>query len=279
MRKQIIVSIVTLLLLILPSSVFAQNYGTKLIPLSNQKLRFYLENEGYENYAFYQPSSREADSFENPMPIPDLCPILATNGNGLYTLLIVAKQGINWSIIATNDEALSRNGYDLCGFSIEESYESVSAYFSFVDDDDTECELGLQISNVYPSQFTFFHSGAFQVVFNYDRGITVTVDAPFLGRFSYEMQIEGLNCDVSCFSLSTCPLSFADVTSLGRSISHNNDIALFTIPDNTMEPVLHISENDNIVLLNYQPTSDWAMVAYHHNIFFVHSYEITDLHE
>ena len=262
-------------LLTFPLFARAEVFDTKLIPLYEQNLLLYLENEGYENYYFYQPSLREAESSGYTLSIPDICPILATKGDGIYTLLIVEKQGANWTITTTNDEALSRSGYVLCGFSIEELGESINAYFSFNDGDDLESELGLQISNVYPSQFTFFHSGAFQIVFNYDRGITATIDAPFLGRFSYEMQIDGLNCDVSSFSLSTCPLSIVDITSSGNSISHSDDIALFAIPDDSLEPVFYISETDDIFLLNYQAASDWAMVAYNHNIFFVHHLEAT----
>ncbi len=267
--KKFLLCMVAALLLIFPLCAQAE-VSVSLVPLSISELLTYLESEGYQSDCLYQPSLREADPSEDVLPELDMYPIVVWNGDQDYNLLIIKKQNGLWQITSENAQALSREGFTLYDFSIEEADQMINAYFSFVDGNGAESELGLRISELYPSQFTFFHSGIYRIIFSYDRPVSITIDAASLGSFSFDLKLAGLDCDISRFSLSSCPLSFDDVLALGTETLHNEGTALYIIPDDSMEPVFTIGESDALFLLDNQVSSKWAVAAYKRNVFFVH---------
>ena len=276
--RKFLLCMIAALLLIFPLCAQAE-VSSNLVPLSISELLTCLESEGYQSGCLYQPSLREADPSENVLPELDMYPIVVRNSDGNYNLLIVKKQNGLWQVTVENEQALSREGLTLYDFSIEEADQMIYAYFSFVDGNGTESELGLQLSELYPSQFTFSHSGIYQIVFNYDRPASITIHAALSSRFSFDLHLADFDCDISRFSLSACPLSFDDVLSLGTEVLHNEGTALYMIPDDSMEPVFTLGESDTLFLLDNQVASEWAVVAYKRNIFFVHLLDLKTVGE
>ena len=85
--------LLSMTMLLMPLSANALEQLQSFVPLSNKSIIAVLQNSGYENWHFYQPSSRETDTDTSSSSYLDplsTYPIIAFNGNN--TCLIVLKK-------------------------------------------------------------------------------------------------------------------------------------------------------------------------------------------
>ena len=113
------------------------------------------------------------------------------------------------------------------------------------------------------------------MVLNYDRGITVQFDSPFLFSVAYEISPEQyIPFDVDAFSFS-CPLTIEErfVPSL---ISPQEETAgLYVFPDDSMEPVFRLQQGEPITVIQQQLQTDWPLASYNGNLYFVHAQDVS----
>ena len=136
--------------------------------------------------------------------------------------------------------------------------------------------MNLQLSDIYPSCFASIHRKNMDLILNYDRGITLQFDFPFLSRCSYEVYPKQyISFKVDEFSFAECPIAIQDFLVPASISSQREGAGLFTFPDDSMEPVLQLSKDENIDVF-YQPRmTDWVLVYYKDNLLFAHGDDIS----
>lgn len=229
--------------------------------LSNTNLISILNKSEYQGATFFQPTSRENDentSSDTALSSLDSFPIIAMRDN-IISLLVLKKINGEWKIAVSNNRALTHPHLRLTNFSLDNSsYEDrvQSVYFSFIDKNNEESELSLMISDIFPSYFTHFHTGNLQFVYNYDRGITLTLDYPFLGRSSYELPLfDDCNFEITHFSFSSMPISMHDLMDSSIPISYKANASVYLFPDDSFNPICFLGAEDKIFLLNRQASA------------------------
>lgn len=274
--------LLSMTMLLLPLSANALEQLQSFVPLSNKSIIAVLQNSGYENWYFYQPSSRETDTDTSSSSYLDplsTYPIIAFNGNN--TCLIVLKKIDNqWMVSSATSQAITRDRFILTGFSIDEHYSEIEriqyVFFDFEDENGELLTLNLQLSDIYPSCFASIHRKNMDLILNYDRGITLQFDFPFLSRCSYEVYPKQyISFKVDEFSFAECPIAIQDFLVPASISSQREGAGLFTFPDDSMEPVLQLSKDENIDVF-YQPRmTDWVLVYYKDNLLFAHGDDIS----
>lgn len=272
-----IAALFSLLVLICALPLVAKAFEQSLLPLSNQNLITLLQNSNYKDWDFYQPSERETDDNTSSGDFLDRLntyPIVACHDDDVC-LITLKKVNFQWQVSTTNEQALVREGFMLKCFSIDESDDIQYVYFDFEDEDQNPLTLCLLLSNIYPSYFSFVQTPKTQIVFHYDRGMTFQFDFPFLFRCSYELNPERYTpFAVDAFSFAECPIAMQEFF-VRSSVSPQEEVAgLYAFPDDSMEPVLKLSEGESIDVLVQQQIADWTLAYYKGNLFFIHTDDI-----
>lgn len=259
----------------------ANEEASMLIPLKNKELLSIMQYSAYNDWALYQPSAREMDintSSKEWLDGQSTYPIIAMRDDKIC-LVILKRINSQWSIAATNENALSRDGFILSSFSIDGTYSSVDnvqyVYFDFYDEQGEILTLNLQLSNIYPSYFSSVQNNNTHIVFHYERGITVQFDYPFLSRYSYEIhpkQYTSFNVDE--FSFADCMIETQDYLVPARTSPQEQVACLYIFPDCTMEPVFKLQKGELLHVLQQQQLTDWVLVFYKGNLFFAHADDI-----
>lgn len=263
-----------LLILSLPLTALAATTVQPFLPLSNETLIDILRSSDYKDWTFYQPDSREIDyntssgySFDRLLTYP----VLAVREDDLC-LIVLEKVNDQWKIAAANEQALTRDGFTLTGFSIDDSSPEQEQYvfFDFEDNQKERWTLCLTLSDIYPSCFLFLQRPEGSITFNYDRGLTFPFYYPSIFQCSYEIIPEKLiSYDVDEFSFAACPLSMDELFTPVLVSPKNEVINFYTRPDESTEPVFQLGKAETISILSQQGT-DWVLAKYNGNIYFIH---------
>jgi len=145
-----------------------------LTELKSKRLIQIVEDEIGEGWTLYQPNGREEEeNFSSAENLKEMrfLPVVAQKDNQLR-LLILRRQGDLWKVSEQNDRALMRDGWMLQNFSAMPygNSDSTYIYFDFVDENQTEWELVLNLSTVYVSYFRMIYTaeeyGITEIVFN-----------------------------------------------------------------------------------------------------------------
>lgn len=258
-----------------------------LLPLSNQELINALKNSGFDGWTFYQPSARETTANTSSSQYLDGCnayPVIASS-HGNTCLIVLKKANQQWMVSVTNHRALAREGFVLTGFSLDENHSGIGniqyVYFDFEDQRGDSLALNLQLSDIYPSYFSHIRYRGLGFGLNYDRGITLQTDYPFLCRYSYEINPkQAIAFNVDGFSFNECPVTVQELF-VPATISTKKEMAdLFLLPDDAKEPIIQLARNKKISVANQQPGSDWVLVYYNSNLLFIHAADISlDAHD
>lgn len=286
MKRCVAVILALVLLSVLTLPAMADEQALKLLPLSNQELVSVLKNSGFDGWAFYQPSARESTANTSSGQYLDpqnTYPVIAVR-DGNTSLIVLKKVNMQWMVSVTNSRALTRKGFVLSGFSLDENHSEPDniqyVYFDFEDQAGDSLSLSLQLSDIYPSYFSHIRYRSLGFGLNYDRGITLQTDYPFLCRYSYEINPkQAIVFNVDGFSFNECPVTVQELF-VPATISPKNEVAnLFLFPDDAKEPIIQLARNEKIHVASQQPGSDWALVCYSNNLLFIHATDISLDHQ
>lgn len=259
----------------------ADEQSQTLLPLSNKSLVSILQYSGYKDWCFYQPAARETDtntSSERYLDGISAYPIIACRDNDIC-LIVLKKINSQWNISITNDQALAHDRFLFKTFSIDENYSNInlmqSVYFDFEDALEDTLTLSLQLSDVYPSYFSSVRYKNMCMILNYDRGITVQYDYPFLCRVSYEINPEpSIPFNADAFSFSNLPLAIEEFF-VPSTVSPQDEAAgLFAFPDDSMEPVFLLNRGETIDIIRQQSLTDWLLAHYKGNLYFIRKNDV-----
>lgn len=145
------------------------------------------------------------------------------------------KSKFQWVVSAANEQALVRDGLVLKAFSVDEHHSELEhalfVYFDFEDENGNTVTLSLHLSDIYPSYFSLIHHFHVSMVLNYDRGITVQFDFPFLFSVAYEISPEQyIPFDVDAFSFSDCPLTIEELFAPSLISPQEETAGLYVFP-------------------------------------------------
>ena len=145
------------------------------------------------------------------------------------------KSKFQWVVSAANEQALVRDGLVLKAFSVDEHHSELEhalfVYFDFEDENGNTVTLSLHLSDIYPSYFSLIHHFHVSMVLNYDRGITVQFEFPFLFSVAYEISPEQyIPFDVDAFSFSDCPLTIEELFAPSLISPQEETAGLYVFP-------------------------------------------------
>ena len=249
-----------------------------LTELKSKRLIQIVEDEIGEGWTLYQPNGREEEeNFSSAENLKEMrfLPVVAQKGNQLR-LLILRKQGDLWKVSEQNDRALMRDGWMLQNFSAMPYVNSDSTYiyFDFVDENQTEWELVLNLSTVYVSYFRMIYTaeeyGITEIVFNYERGVDFQFDAPFYFRLSYDVDpAKSLSFGVADFELATCPLSMREFLVPAVVSCGEEGAGLYIMAKQGIQPILVLADGEMIEAIPQRWQRDWVIVCYRGNYLFM----------
>lgn len=190
-------------------------------------------------------------------------PIVARRDDRIC-LIIMRKVNSQWVVSTANEQALVRDELVLKAFSVDEHYSELEhtlyVYFDFEDETGNAVTLSLHLSDIYPSYFSLIHRSNVSMVLNYDRGITVRFDFPFLFSVAYEISPEQyIPFDVDAFSFSDCLLTIEELFAPSLISPQKETAGLYVLPDNSMEPVFHLQQGESITVIRQQLQTDWGL--------------------
>ena len=249
-----------------------------LTELKSKRLIQIVEDEIGEGWTLYQPNGREEEeNFSSAANLKEMrfLPVVAQKGNQLR-LLILRKQGDLWKVSEQNDRALMRDGWMLQNFSAMPygNSDSTYIYFDFVDENQTEWELVLNLSTVYVSYFRMIYTaeeyGITEIVFNYERGVDFQFDAPFYFRLSYDVDpAKSLSFGVADFELATCPLSMREFLVPAIVTCGEEGAGLYIMVQQDVQPIVTLADGDAIEAIPQKWKLDWTIVYYQGNYLFI----------
>ena len=249
-----------------------------LTELKSKRLIQIVEDEIGEGWTLYQPNGREEEeNFSSAANLKEMrfLPVVAQKDNQLR-LLILRRQGDLWKVSEQNDRALMRDGWTLQNFSAM-SYgnsDSTYIYFDFVDENQTEWGLVLNLSAVYVSYFRMIYNaegyGTTEIIFNYDHGMKFQFDAPFYFRLSYDVDpAERYSFVVEDFDLATCPLSMQDFFVPAVVSCGEEGAGLYIMAKQGIQPILVLNDGEMIEAIPQKEKLDWTIVYYQGNYLFI----------
>ena len=249
-----------------------------LTELKSKRLIQIVEDEIGEGWTLYQPNGREEEeNFSSAANLKEMrfLPVVAQKGNQLR-LLILRRQGDLWKVSEQNDRALMRDGWMLQNFSAM-SYgnsDSTYIYFDFVDENQTEWGLVLNLSTVYVSYFRMIYTaeeyGITEIIFNYERGVDFQFDAPFYFRLSYDVDpAKSLSFGVADFELATCPLSMREFLVPAVVTCGEEGAGLYIMVQQDVQPIVMLADGDAIEAIPQKWELDWTIVYYQGNYLFI----------
>lgn len=249
-----------------------------LTELKSKRLIQIVEDEIGEGWTLYQPNGREEEeNFSSAANLKEMrfLPVVAQKDNQLR-LLILRKQGDLWKVSEQNDRALMRDGWMLQNFSAMPygNSDSTYIYFDFVDENQTEWELVLNLSTVYVSYFRMIYTaeeyGITEIVFNYERGVDFQFDAPFYFRLSYDVDpAKSLSFGVADFELATCPLSMREFLVPAVVSCGEEGAGLYIMAKQGIQPILVLADGEMIEAIPQKEKLDWTIVYYQGNYLFM----------
>ena len=249
-----------------------------LTELKSKRLIQIVEDEIGEGWTLYQPNGREEEeNFSSAENLKEMrfLPVVAQKGNQLR-LLILRRQGDLWKVSEQNDRALMRDGWMLQNFSAMPygNSDSTYIYFDFVDENQTEWELVLNLSAVYVSYFRMIYNaegyGTTEIVFNYDHGMKFQFDAPFYFRLSYDVDpAERYSFVVEDFDLATCPLSMQELLVPAVVSCGEAGAELYIALQQNIQPIFVLADGEAIEAIPQRWQRDWVIVCYHGNYLFM----------
>ena len=249
-----------------------------LTELKSKRLIQIVEDEIGEGWTLYQPNGREEEeNFSSAENLKEMrfLPVVAQKGNQLR-LLILRKQGDLWKVSEQNDRALMRDGWMLQNFSAMPygNSDSTYIYFDFVDENQTEWELVLNLSAVYVSYFRMIYNaegyGTTEIVFNYDHGMKFQFDAPFYFRLSYDVDpAERYSFVVEDFDLATCPLSMQELLVPAVVSCGEAGAELYIALQQNIQPIFVLADGEAIEAIPQRWQRDWVIVCYRGNYLFM----------
>ena len=270
---QIILLLSMSILFCIPACALGDNAITdnvnRLEHLSNSQLAAIIQIEKYDNWALYQPTSRESEvntSSENFLSYISVYPIVAIQNEDVH-LFVLKKSDSGWNIAFKNEFALVREGFKIIGFSIDEN--------------NTVFELTLQLSALYPSFFSALHFENRTLLLNYDRGLTYKIEYPFLMTTSLEIDPDPyVPFDADIFSLQRLPITLEDLMVPAKVCTTDNSSAeLFIIPDETSNPIIQLTNGEDINIIHQKRASEWIMVYYVDNILFIPEHNVNVIYK
>ena len=254
--------------------------------LSNRTLQTMLSKNGYKGWTLYQPGPREVEtntSSKSFLKKLDLYPIVAEK-NGEIHLIVLRKRNSKWEIKLVNDKALSREGFRMYDFSMDENISSGAEtcyyYFDYADAEDNRYCLRLDLSNRFPSYFRFLslpgedtESGHVyhEIVMDYDRNFTFETDISG-GAYRECISVEPWQhheFGVENYSFANMPLSIRDLTKPAAVKAGAGQTGLYRYPMDHGEPVRTLNEGEpvNIVPLEYN-RDYWMIVCVGDDIYY-----------
>lgn len=249
-----------------------------LTELKSKRLIQIVEDEIGEGWTLYQPNGREEEeNFSSAANLKEMrfLPVVAQKDNQLR-LLILRKQGDLWKVSEQNDRALMRDGWMLQNFSAMPygNSDSTYIYFDFVDENQTEWELVLNLSAVYVSYFRMIYNaegyGTTEIVFNYDHGMKFQFDAPFYFRLSYDVDpAERYSFVVEDFDLATCPLSMQELLVPAVVSCGEAGAELYIALQQNIQPIFVLADGEAIEAIPQRWQRDWVIVCYRGNYLFM----------
>lgn len=281
--KSVFLAILLLSLNILfctPAYSYSENTRTdnvnRLEYLSNSQIAAMIKNEKYNNWALYQPTARESEvstSSESFLSTIAVYPVIAIHNDDVH-LIVLNKFDSAWKIAFINELALVREGFKLIGFSLAEESSGVNGiqyvFFDFIDENNKEYELVLQLSDLYPSYFSALHFDNRTLLLNYDRGLTYKIEYPFLMTLSFEFDPHPyIPFDAGNFSLQRLPITLESLIVPAKVSATDSRVALYIIPDAASQPITHLANGEDIAVIYPQSASEWVMVYFMDNILFI----------
>ena len=249
-----------------------------LTELKSKRLIQIVEDEIGEGWTLYQPNGREEEeNFSSAENLKEMrfLPVVAQKDNQLR-LLILRRQGDLWKVSEQNDRALMRDGWMLQNFSAMPygNSDSTYIYFDFVDENQTEWELVLNLSAVYVSYFRMIYNaegyGTTEIVFNYDHGMKFQFDAPFYFRLSYDVDpAERYSFVVEDFDLATCPLSMQELLVPAVVSCGEAGAELYIALQQNIQPIFVLADGEAIEAIPQRWQRDWVIVCYRGNYLFM----------
>ena len=249
-----------------------------LTELKSKRLIQIVEDEIGEGWTLYQPNGREEEeNFSSVANLKEMrfLPVVAQKDNQLR-LLILRRQGDLWKVSEQNDRALMRDGWMLQNFSAMPygNSDSTYIYFDFVDENQTEWELVLNLSTVYVSYFRMIYNaegyGTTEIVFNYDHGMKFQFDAPFYFRLSYDVDpAERYSFVVEDFDLATCPLSMQELLVPAVVSCGEAGAELYIALQQNIQPIFVLADGEAIEAIPQRWQRDWVIVCYRGNYLFM----------
>lgn len=249
-----------------------------LTELKSKRLIQIVEDEIGEGWTLYQPNGREEEeNFSSAANLKEMrfLPVVAQKDNQLR-LLILRRQGDLWKVSEQNDRALMRDGWMLQNFSAM-SYgnsDSTYIYFDFVDENQMEWGLVLNLSTVYVSYFRMIYTaeeyGITEIIFNYERGVDFQFDATFYFRLSYDVDpAERYSFVVEDFDLATCPLSMQELLVPAVVSCGEAGAELYIALQQNIQPIFVLADGEAIEAIPQRWQRDWVIVCYRGNYLFM----------
>ena len=245
-----------------------------------------LDKNGYKGWKLYQPGSRETgtDTSSNSfLKTIDLYAVVAVKDDETH-LIVLQKRKNKWEINTVSNKAITREGFRLFSFSMDENVssedETLYFYFDFADAEDKVYTLRLDMSLRFPTYFRFlglpgedtdnghiYH----EIIMDYDRNFTFELDV-FGGGYREYISVEpwhDYQFGVNEFSLAEMPLSIPDLTKPAVIKSGAGHVGLYRYPMDSGEPVRFLNDGDSagIVRLEYG-RDNWMIVCVGDEVYF-----------
>ena len=261
---------------------------SRLTPLSNKTMIKMLNSSGYKGWTLYQPGPRETDvdtSSKSFLRQVGLYPVVAMK-DGETRLIILRKKGGDWKIDLASEHAISRDGFRMYDFSMDENIssesETVYIYFDYADAEDRRYSLRLDLSERYSSYFRFLELPGKDtddghiyrtIIMNYLRDFDFELDY-FGGAFRETIGVQPWQTyefGVEDFSLAGMPLSIRDLTKQAVVKNAPDGAGLYCYPSENGTPIAMLREGDTADIVRLEYIEGWMIVCLQDEVYFAWS--------
>ena len=257
-------------------------------PLSNKTLVRILEKNGYKGWTLYQPGSRETDTNTSSKAFLrriGIYPVVAEK-DGETHLVILRKKGGDWKFQLASDKAVSRDGFRMYDFSMDENISSESetlyVWFDYADAGDRRYSLELDLSEKYSSCFSLLELPGEDTD---DGHIYRTIIMNYLRDFDFEVSYFGgavretvgvqawrtHEFGIEDFSLAEMPLSLADLTKQAVVKNAPDGAGLYRWPSETGKPIAVLREGETADIVRLEYSDKWMIVYREGEVYYARS--------